>query len=83
MTGIANFDSYTTVVIDKCHIYTTGTFHRIDSILTQVPDHDVVVSMNASLFEWVIENLCKNAVVIDKCHIYTTGTFHRIDSILT
>ncbi len=26
------------------------------------PGHDVIVSMNASLFEWVIENLCKNAV---------------------
>lgn len=26
------------------------------------PSHDVVVAMNASLFEWVIENLCKNAV---------------------
>ncbi len=26
------------------------------------PANDVVVSMNASLFEWVIENLCKNAV---------------------
>jgi len=26
------------------------------------PNHDVVVKMNASLFEWVIENLCKNAV---------------------
>ena len=26
------------------------------------PDHDVRVKMNASLFEWVIENLCKNAV---------------------
>ena len=26
------------------------------------PSHDVVVKMNASLFEWVIENLCKNAV---------------------
>lgn len=31
--------------------------------LTMVlPDHDVIVDMNASLFEWVIENLCKNAV---------------------
>lgn len=28
----------------------------------QLPEHDVIVSMNASLFEWVIENLCKNAV---------------------
>ena len=26
------------------------------------PAHDVIVSMNVSLFEWVIENLCKNAV---------------------
>ena len=31
-------------------------------ILRHVPDHEVIVSMNASLFEWVIENLCKNAV---------------------
>ena len=27
-----------------------------------LPDHEVIVKMNASLFEWVIENLCKNAV---------------------
>jgi two-component system, sporulation sensor kinase D len=26
------------------------------------PDHDVIVRMNGSLFEWVIENLSKNAV---------------------
>ena len=26
------------------------------------PDHDLTVKLNASLFEWVIENLCKNAV---------------------
>ena len=26
------------------------------------PDHPVMVRINASLFEWVIENLCKNAV---------------------
>ncbi len=31
-------------------------------ILCQVPPHEVMVKMNASLFEWVIENLCKNAV---------------------
>ena len=31
-------------------------------MVRQLPDHDVVVRMNASLFEWVIENLCKNAV---------------------
>ena len=31
-------------------------------ITCQLPDHDVVVNINAALFEWVIENLCKNAV---------------------
>jgi signal transduction histidine kinase len=31
-------------------------------IICNMPDHDVKVMMNASLFEWVIENLCKNAV---------------------
>ena len=31
-------------------------------MIRQLPDHDVIVKMNASLFEWVIENLCKNAV---------------------
>ncbi len=31
-------------------------------MIRQFPDHNVVVRMNASLFEWVIENLCKNAV---------------------
>ena len=31
-------------------------------ITTNMPDENVIVKMNASLFEWVIENLCKNAV---------------------
>ena len=31
-------------------------------MIQHLPDHDVIVRMNASLFEWVIENLCKNAV---------------------
>ena len=31
-------------------------------MVRRMPDHDVRVKMNASLFEWVIENLCKNAV---------------------
>lgn len=32
------------------------------SITHQFPDYDVRVKMNESLFEWVVENLCKNAV---------------------
>ena len=31
-------------------------------MICRLPDHDVRVKMSASLFEWVIENLCKNAV---------------------
>ncbi len=31
-------------------------------MIKDFPDHDMIVRINASLFEWVIENLCKNAV---------------------
>lgn len=31
-------------------------------VKASLPDHPVIVSLNAALFEWVIENLCKNAV---------------------
>lgn len=31
-------------------------------MICSCPPHDVIVNINASLFEWVIENLCKNAV---------------------
>lgn len=37
------------------------TSSRVE-IARDFPDHNVMVKMNASLFEWVIENLCKNAV---------------------
>ena len=32
------------------------------NIVKNFTEDDIIVSMNASLFEWVIENLCKNAV---------------------
>lgn len=31
-------------------------------MLTEFPDDDPIVDINPQLFEWVIENLCKNAV---------------------
>jgi signal transduction histidine kinase len=31
-------------------------------MIRHLPDHEVIVKMNASLFEWVVENLCKNAI---------------------
>lgn len=32
------------------------------TLKTQFPEEDIILNLNASLFEWVIENLCKNAV---------------------
>ncbi len=32
------------------------------TFIREFPDNDITVKINASLFEWVIENLCKNAV---------------------
>jgi len=31
-------------------------------IVRHIPEQEVIVKINAQLFEWVIENLCKNAV---------------------
>ena len=31
-------------------------------MIKDFPNHDVIVKINSSLFEWVVENLCKNAV---------------------
>ncbi len=32
------------------------------TFIRDFPEHDITLRLNASLFEWVIENLCKNAV---------------------
>jgi len=32
------------------------------TITTEMPDQPLIVPLSASLFEWVVENLCKNAV---------------------
>lgn len=37
------------------------TSHRVQMV-RQFPEDDIIVPLNAQLFEWVIENLCKNAV---------------------
>ena len=37
------------------------TSKKVD-IMSHLPEEEVIVKMNAQLFEWVIENLCKNAV---------------------
>jgi signal transduction histidine kinase len=49
-------------VLDHVIAYMDKRTSQKVTIKGHYPDHDVRVKMNASLFEWVIENLCKNAV---------------------
>jgi hypothetical protein len=49
-------------VLDHVIAYMDKRTSQKVSIKGHYPNHDVIVKMNASLFEWVIENLCKNAV---------------------
>ena len=42
------------------------------------PTNDIIVKMNASLLEWVIENLCKNAVdAVGECGVITFSLFQE------
>lgn len=50
------------IVLDHVIDYMDRRTSKTVKIVKQLPPHDVVVNLNASLFEWVIENLCKNAV---------------------
>ena len=51
-------------------------------MIRHLPDHEVIVKMNIALFEWVIENLCKNAVDAmegaGKIELTLTDEDHRV-----
>ena len=49
-------------VLDHVIAYMDKRTSQKVSIKGHYPSHPVMVKINASLFEWVIENLCKNAV---------------------
>ena len=55
-------DSSMNEVLEHVTAYMDHRTSKKVEIIRQLPDHEVIVKMNASLFEWVIENLCKNAV---------------------
>ena len=55
-------DSSMNEVLDHVVDYMDRRTSKKVEMVRRLPDHDVRVRMNASLFEWVIENLCKNAV---------------------
>ncbi len=54
----ASMNDVLTHVISYMDRRTSNQVHMI----SHIPEHEVIVKMNASLFEWVVENLCKNAV---------------------
>ena len=47
-----------------CHVvdYMDRRTSKKIEMRTELPADDIIINLNASLFEWVIENLCKNAV---------------------
>ena len=55
-------DSSMNEVLDHVIDYMDKRTSQKVMIKGHYPGHEVIVSMNASLFEWVVENLCKNAV---------------------
>ena len=55
-------EASTNEVLDHVIDYMDRRTSKKVEIVSELPAENVVVKMNASLFEWVIENLCKNAV---------------------
>lgn len=49
-------------VIENVAAYMDRRTSRKVQILRDYPEQDIIIPLNQSLFEWVIENLCKNAV---------------------
>lgn len=49
-------------VIDHVIDYMDRRTSKKIKMIKEMPNHDVVVNLNSSLFEWVLENLSKNAV---------------------
>lgn len=73
-------------VMDHVISYMDRRTSRSIRMVKEFPDRDVIVNLNASLFEWVIENLCKNAVDamggqagVITLHVEATGTKAIID----
>lgn len=51
---------------------------------TVLPEENIIVKLNAQLFEWVIENLCKNAVdAMEGAGSITLKVFREGDKIIT
>ncbi|MCK9343923.1 MAG: HAMP domain-containing histidine kinase, partial [Massilibacteroides sp.] len=49
-------------VLDHVISYMDRRTSKKVKMVKQMPNHDIIINLNGSLFEWVIENLSKNAV---------------------
>ena len=49
-------------VLDRVVTYIERRTSQKVKMVRDIPSDKIVVKINASLFEWVIENLCKNAI---------------------
>ena len=54
-------DNLNMVITHVAEYMDTRTSKKIN-IIRNLPENDIIVNLNAALFEWVVENLCKNAV---------------------
>ena len=54
-------DNLNMVITHVAEYMDTRTSKKI-KIIRNLPENDIIVNLNAALFEWVVENLCKNAV---------------------
>ncbi len=54
----SNLNEVINHVVDYMNHRTSRHVH----IIADLPDEAIIVKLNVSLFEWVVENLCKNAV---------------------
>ena len=54
-------DNLNMVITHVAEYRDTRTSKKI-KIIRNLPENDIIVNLNAALFEWVVENLCKNAV---------------------
>lgn len=54
-------DNLNMVITHVAEYMDTRTSKKI-KIIRNLPENDIIVNLNDALFEWVVENLCKNAV---------------------
>jgi signal transduction histidine kinase len=55
-------EDITSIIIKTIDYLKSRTSSRIDYIFKFDTDKKVIVPMNSTLFEWVVENVCKNAI---------------------